>query len=242
MRIKPESAPERIVKQILHEIECGILSPGEKLSNHQKMAKMYGVGRSSIREAINALVVMGYIDSIQGKGTFVTERIDDGVIEQPVANSLFANASIYNLMEIRELLECYAVKKAAQVISEEQIEILTKACEKLERSYHKVHLYLKEDMNFHMEIAKAAKNPDLGDLLRYIHFKVNNKMPVILKTSSTGNLRKAIITAKGVVKYIVDGDAFKAERVMREHLGIVKEAFLRTLLDDIVMKDYSNNE
>jgi GntR family transcriptional repressor for pyruvate dehydrogenase complex len=232
MKITTESAPEKIVKHILSEINTGKLKPGDKLPNYQELADKFGVGRSSIREAINALVVMEKLIAKQGKGTFVKESAQSQVTTDHIEPDIFKSANIYNLMEIREVLECHAVKKAANVISEVQIIALKEAVERLERTSTKVHLYLKEDINFHMEIARAAKNPELGNILKTIHLKVNHKTSVILKTSSSGNVRKAIFTAKDILKFIISGDGFRAERVMREHLRIAKEEFLLALFDE----------
>ena len=233
MKIKIESAPEKIIKQILRDIASGKLKPGDKLPNHQEMADHYGVGRSSIREAINALVVMDLIVAIQGKGTFIKEKTVETEPVEPGIDDIFKSASVYNLMEIREVLECHAVRKAAEGISEEQIVLLKEAYKRLEKTYQEVHLYLKEDINFHMAIAQAAKNPELGKILRAIHLIVNKKMSVILKTSSTGNVKKAINTAKDILGFIISGDGFRAERAMRVHLGIAKEAFIKSIFDEI---------
>ncbi len=232
MKIKTESAPEKVVKQILSDIRTGKLQPGDRLPNYQELADQFGVGRSSIREAINALVVMDMLTAKQGKGTFVKDRIEPPASSEEMQSDIFESANIYNLMEIREVLECHAVKKAANVISEEQILVLHEAYKRLEKTYKQVHLYLQEDINFHTEIARAAKNPDLGIILKTIHLKVNQRTSVIMKTSSTENIRKAINTAKDIVKFIVSGDGFRAERVMREHLNIAKEAFLVALFEE----------
>ena len=145
MKIKTESAPEKVVKLILKDIKSGKLQPLEKLPNHQEMADKYGVGRSSIREAINALVVMDLVEAKQGKGTFVKKPVHKMVDSSPSVDDVFESANIYNLMEIREVLECHAVRKASRVISEEHIASLETACERLEKCCTKVHLYLKED-------------------------------------------------------------------------------------------------
>lgn len=232
MKIKIDSAPEKVVKHILSEIKSGKLKSGDKLPTHQELAELYGVGRSSIREAINALVVMNFIISKQGKGTFVKETIQDPTPTLSVKEDIFESATLYNLMEIREVLECHAVRKAAKVISEEQIKKLEDAYERLKKSYEKVNLYLEEDINFHMEIAISAKNSDLGEMLKIIHHKVNKKTPVILKTASKDSLKKAINTARDIVKFIKAGDGYRAERIMREHLGIAREEFLKILFED----------
>jgi GntR family transcriptional repressor for pyruvate dehydrogenase complex len=232
MKIKTESAPEKVVKHILADINSGRLNPGDRLPNHQELANQFGVGRSSIREAINALVVMDKLTAKQGKGTFVKASVQTPVASASINADMFESANIYNLMEIREVLECHAVRKAASVISEDQIIALNEAFKRLEKTYKAVHNYLQEDINFHLEIAHAAKNPELGIILKTIHLKVNQRTSVILKTSSSGNVRKAINTARDIIKFIIAGDGFRAERVMREHLGIAKEEFLLALFDE----------
>ena len=103
--------------------------------------------------------------------------------------------------------------------------LLKEAYDRLERTYKEVHLYLKEDINFHVTIAQAAKNPELGKILKAIHLIENKKMSVILETSSPGNVKKAINTAKDILEFIISGDGLRAERAMRVHLSIAKEAF-----------------
>ena len=89
------------------------------------------MGRSSIREATNALAIMGYLKIIQGKGTFTSEKL-------PADNSLgtsywdfFGDANLFNLIEIREVLECYVVQKAAERADSKQLALLSGLFHKL---------------------------------------------------------------------------------------------------------------
>ena len=60
-----------VVEQILDSLKTGEFSPGEKLPSQMNLADMFEVGRSSVREAIKALDAMGYLEVIQGRGTFL---------------------------------------------------------------------------------------------------------------------------------------------------------------------------
>jgi GntR family transcriptional repressor for pyruvate dehydrogenase complex len=71
--IKGESTLEVIVQQIKGQIKKGILKPGEKLPSERKLADLLGVSRASVREAIQALAFSGYLEVIQGKGTYILE-------------------------------------------------------------------------------------------------------------------------------------------------------------------------
>ena len=69
--VKRNSTREQVMKQILKSIESGQLKPGDKLPTEQQLIEMFGVGRSTIREATSTLSMLGYLQSIQGKGCFV---------------------------------------------------------------------------------------------------------------------------------------------------------------------------
>ena len=73
--IHKRSAPEKVVEQILQKVKAGELLPGSRLPSQRELAQIMGVGRSSMREAINALVVMGYLEAIHGKGTFIRKAL-----------------------------------------------------------------------------------------------------------------------------------------------------------------------
>jgi len=69
--IRKSTAPEMVVEQILKKLQTGELKPGSQLPSQRELAQFLGVGRSSVREATNALAVMGYLEVLQGKGTFI---------------------------------------------------------------------------------------------------------------------------------------------------------------------------
>ena len=99
------------------EIESGRLKPGQKLPPQSAMAKMFGVGMSSIREAVNTLEVMGLLEVTHGSGTFVKEELP---LDQRALGRLeqdLAAASPFELFELRELIECHVTRLAAQRVS-----------------------------------------------------------------------------------------------------------------------------
>ncbi len=73
--IRKATAPEMVVAQILNKLKKGDLKPGGQLPSQRELAQLLGVGRSSVREAVNALTVMGYLDVRQGKGTFIRQEL-----------------------------------------------------------------------------------------------------------------------------------------------------------------------
>jgi len=65
---------KQVYESILHQIREGNLQPGERLPSEHALSEQFGVGRSTIRRALSELVADGFVETVQGVGTFVEER------------------------------------------------------------------------------------------------------------------------------------------------------------------------
>lgn len=220
--IKTDSASDTVVKQILSNIESGDLKPGDRLPTQEKLGEMFGVGRSSIREATNALAVMGYLDITQGKGTFIKSKSPVTTQSDSQFKGLTEEANLSNLIVIREILECYAVEQAAARADEEQLVAMRRALNELEECRENVGNFLKCDLKFHLAVANAAQNKEIGEVVKLIHNTTNTRVPVAFTTSRMDNIEKAIETAKKTYTHIVNGEGKQAARSLRNHLAIAK--------------------
>lgn len=233
--IRNDSAPERVVKQLLENIKNGNMSPGERLLPQDKLAEKFGVGRSSVREATNALAIMGYLKIIQGKGTFIREKLPPDRLPEPSCMDIFAAADLFNLAEIREVLECHIVEKAASRGGSRQLDLLGQAVEKLEKCADEKEKFLKEDLNFHLSIANAANLPEVGKIVEVIYPRINKMLSVIFTTSKPEAVISAIDSAKMVYASIISGEGKQAARNMRYHLdtptGALRKAFQMNIND-----------
>lgn len=226
--IRSDSAPEMVVKQILKNIETDNMKPGDKLPTQEKLAEKFGVGRSSIREATNALAIMGYLRIIQGKGTFISEKIPQDNPPGTPIEDFFGDANLFNLVELREVLECYVVQKAADRANSKQLALLSKAIKNLERCASEKGKFLTEDLNFHIAIANAANLPEVGKIVKVTHLEINKILSVVFTTSKPEAVLAAIETAKMVYTSIVSGEGKQAARYMRNHLEISANALKKT--------------
>ena len=216
--IRNESAPESVVKQILNNLESGVMKPGEKLPTQEKLAQRFGVGRSSIREATNALAIMGYLKIIQGKGTFISEKLPADSPNETTGSDFLSDANLFNLVEIREVLECYVVRKAAERADNKQLALIEQAIANLEKCTVEIEKFLAEDLKFHIAIANAANLPEVGTIVEVIHTEINKLLSVVFTTSKPEAVLEAIDSAKRVYKFIVSGEGRQAARCMRNHL------------------------
>lgn len=228
-KIEASSASDGVVRQILANIESGELQPGDRLPTQEQLGELLGVGRSSVREATNALAIMGYLEITQGRGTFIKSRTTNTKGPENAPHLFGKNPDLLNLIEMRELLECHAIDRAAERAGEEELENLRRAAAELEACRENVGNFLQADLEFHLAIARAANNPELGEIVRHVHDATNTRVTVAFTTSRINNIGKAIDTGQKICLYIVMGEAGQAKRCLRNHLAITREAVVNEM-------------
>ena len=99
--LQKKSLAEEVSSLIREQINDGKLTKGEKLPTEPELMKLFGVGRSTVREAIKMLVNMGYLSVQQGRGTFVESVTETN---EPFHQRL-KRADIQELREVRDIIE-----------------------------------------------------------------------------------------------------------------------------------------
>lgn len=155
---------EEIVSQITSLILNGELKEGDKLPSERDLGERFGVGRNSVREATRALESANLVETRQGEGTFIVAGPDSLVPILPASISE-EESGIHLLFEARRVLEpqiaALAAKRATQEETEELCQILRSQRVEVDAGRNGI----EEDTQFHMTLAKAAKNKFLQNLL-----------------------------------------------------------------------------
>src|SRR5665648_884713 len=222
--IKKESTLEIIVQQIKNQIKEGILKPGEKLPSERKLTDLLGVSRASIREAIQALAFSGYLEVIQGKGTYILEI---AIKYDEIVNffSEFSNYSIDYLMEARIMLEGEFARLAALNAKQEEIDVIEKIFSEICNSKD-VNTFFVKDLELHLVIAKATHNPFMNGLMKIIGEMLYKETRKIIEGSK--NIRENNIeTIKGLVQAIKQRNTNKAKELMVKHIKYVEASLIR---------------
>ncbi|MEO6830817.1 MAG: FadR/GntR family transcriptional regulator [Chitinophagaceae bacterium] len=162
--IQRKCLAEEVAQSLQQQISSEVYKPGAQLPTEPELMKNFGVGRSSIREAIKILSQGGFITVHQGVGTFVNER---EAHKEPL-NERLKRASLLDLEEVRQLLEMKIAEKAALNRTIGDIELLKSYL--AERKNAAESDLLEEcivaDINFHNAIAEASKNEILADIYK----------------------------------------------------------------------------
>lgn len=107
---------QSIVEQIVRQVQTGNLKPGDKLPSERQLIEMLQVSRSSVREALQGLMMMGIIESRAGQGSFVSAglRLPTHDPRQPSLPSTLQREMLLALIEARRTVEGSVARLAAE--------------------------------------------------------------------------------------------------------------------------------
>jgi GntR family transcriptional repressor for pyruvate dehydrogenase complex len=217
-----------IVDQILKHMETGNLKPGDKLPSERELCKMFGVGRSSVREAIRALVVKGNLEVIQGKGTFLCQGGNTNA-QDYLLESDFGGMPVFDIMEARQMLEINIVRLAAERADKTDIRYMHQAIDRMAASKDAKDFY-EADLEFHQVLAESTGNQAIREMLNVIMKMGHNYCCNFVVVSEKGK-EKSISTARQVANLVAQGEGDQAAAVMMDHLKIIYSKMKGALLD-----------
>ncbi len=156
--VKTLTVADAVVEKLLAYISTGKLVWGEQLPAQRELAKMLNVGVSSVREALQILQAMGFIEVKRGQGTFITGNSAEPLLKS-LTHSIYQDANIQDLMEVREVLDTGLAVLSAKKAGKSSIETLENCVEEMEKYYNTdAVLSAKSDMDFHIALAKSVDN------------------------------------------------------------------------------------
>lgn len=172
IKVETEKGHEIVQRVILSQIEEGLLQPGQKLPSVVDLSTSFGVGRSTIREALSALKATGWIDVKHGGGTFVNK-----VLPASQSNSrdpFEESENVKEILEVRIWLESGSAAFAAQRRNDMDLEKLKQIIEQMEQALEMNDTQMSEhaDIEFHLAIAAASHNELLNALMNSLSCKL----------------------------------------------------------------------
>jgi DNA-binding FadR family transcriptional regulator len=204
--IKRNSLADEVAQRLQEQISLGVYKPGEKLPTEPALMQAYGVGRSSIREAVRILANSGVLRVQQGLGTFVETSTG---IEEPFPQRL-RRATVNDLNEVRLLLEIKIAQKAALNRTQEDIQKMDSYLRQRKEASlaDDIAACIEADINFHLTIAAASGNSILTDLYKTVAYHLKNHFSTRFKDAA--NFRETQQLHKNLLNSIVAQDANKA--------------------------------
>jgi DNA-binding GntR family transcriptional regulator len=203
----------QVAETVRESIVSGRLAPGTKLREIE-LSAMLGVSRSPIREALRMLESEGLVQISPNRGAFVTQ-LEEKDLEE--------------IHGLRELLEVYAIRMACEKIAAKDMRELETIMKETEESLDSDDYlaYLKTSQQIHDFFVQRCDNGRLRNLYKNI-WNITLAIAALGKTRSPDR-RASLAEHKKIVKALLQKDADKAEKYLREHLRCGYERTTRLL-------------
>jgi GntR family transcriptional repressor for pyruvate dehydrogenase complex len=157
-----------IYSQLVAHLINGTWKEGERIPPERELSNQLGVGRTSLREALKALEIMGMIETRLGDGTYVCHRSE--FLSRPLLWAIVGSdlTDANELVEARRVIECELVGLAAERATPEDMRDIGDYLDKMETHLNDPIAFQEADIGFHLAVAKAAHSRILQNALQLI--------------------------------------------------------------------------
>ncbi len=215
---------ESIIDSIKTDLITGKLSSGDKLPPERDLARQFGVSRTSIREALRTLEILGVIESIQGSGNFITGNYTKSLTESMSMMFLLQQFNSLQISELREALETKAALLAVENITDEQIKRLEEIVREMSVTEDE-NKNVALDSELHYTIAAASHNSIIIQILKILEELINiyikDRRKEIL--SNKNNVSRLQNIHERIVYSLKDRDPKSTHEAIMQHFDIIAE-------------------
>lgn len=224
--IRPKRVSDQVFDQLRELIFRGDIRPGDKIMPERELSEALNVSRTSVRDAIQKLVVMGFLEQKQGQGTFV--KSPEVMGKSLLGEAMEAHdATLVDLLEVRLGIECNAARLAARRGTREDFDFLKKAIADMAAELKQGQLGNISDVSFHMTIAYATKNPVqvffMKSFLDFLSLSVRENLRFLYE--HPGNTDEIMAQHARIAETIINRQPDEAFEAMREHIQYVIDFF-----------------
>jgi GntR family transcriptional regulator, transcriptional repressor for pyruvate dehydrogenase complex len=218
---------EQVAEQIRRLISDGALKPGDLLPPERELVAKLGVGRSSIRDAVRTLEVMGILEPRQGHGTVVRDLSADALVV-PLSLVLTRKRELVTeLLDVRRMIEPGLAARAAKNATAEEIAHMAAILERHEAKLLRGEEAIDEDSDFHYAIALAARNSVVLRVLDVLMDLLRESRSRSLQVP--GRPQRSFDGHRRILRALQKRDAKGAEAAVRRHLKEIEEVVMRQL-------------
>jgi GntR family transcriptional regulator, transcriptional repressor for pyruvate dehydrogenase complex len=224
--IEPRRLYLEIAAQIRSLIENGEFPLTSRLPAERELAKEFGVSRPSVREALIALEVEGYVDVRPGSGVFVTRP------KNPSPDYSRSEGPI-EIIRARKVIEGEIAAEAAAHIRQKDVAVLGRSLLELERAAvaPDPSSCISADRSFHLYIAKKTRN---NILLRIVTDLFDQRSSLLGEQfgahfDNPKTWTAVIAEHRKIIRALAGHDSEQARKAMHSHLSRAHDRWAREL-------------
>lgn len=191
---KPVAEPtlaDRITLVLAEQLRSGVYPVNARLPTEIKMAEEFGVSRTVVREAISRLKSEGLVETRQGSGTAVLDPRSSAAFRLTATENNPAEG-VLRIIELRCGIEAQMAALAAKRRTSSEMAEIKHALKMIDRAVANGGDGVKEDLEFHMAISRATRNPYYTDLLGML----TRALKDAIRVTRSNEARRADFTAE----------------------------------------------
>lgn len=212
------NAFEDAVSRLMHVIKLGIVAEGERLPSQRDLAEMLNISRVTLREAIRALQLAGFVNTRRGRtgGTFVTYKPEKQGVGNVRRLARDMGGTLVDALTFRQVIEPGAAALAARRAQDpESVDNLRRLAERARKA--ESSLYRMADSRLHLAIAEMSGSQTLASAVADIQLKLNDLLSAIPLMSSA--VAHSHDQHDAIVDAIAAQDAQLASDLMLDHIA-----------------------
>ncbi|UCM89832.1 FadR/GntR family transcriptional regulator [Streptomyces marincola] len=200
------------------------LAPGDPLPTESEMMELFGVSRNSVREALKALQAVSIVDIRHGFGTYVgslsLDSFVDGMVFRAAVRHRRGEASLYELLEVREALESGLIFTVAERLPAEDLGALREVVRAMEREAAAGRVTAATDRAFHLALYRSLGNHLLSEVLDAFWSAFHRVREELAE--DTGDPHVTCARHRAIVTALEAGDGAGAADAMRHHFAGIR--------------------
>lgn len=216
---------DRLARRIKAMIQDGQFQQGDRLPAIMEMARRFGVGHPTIREALKKLETMGFVEIRHGSGVYVTRSEDVLLVASHDFSGTVTTKLLLDLLGARMLLELQCVRDAVHHATPEHLNEMRRLLTTAGDNLHDNNVQHFSNMGFHRQIAIASGNTVLAQLIDVLVELFSEEQRLILGIFSRERDHQEHL---GILEAIEQRDEALGVERMRAHIAGVQDAVRRS--------------
>lgn len=201
----------------------GTWKHGEKIPSESDLCQLFHVGRSTVREALKALAILGLMQMRRGDGTYIAQG-PAKLLNRLLGHGALGTDNVNDLSEARIALETELVSLCAQRATDEELQRLEDLCREMEECIHTPEERFHQlDLEFHLAIGTMSKSQVLAGMLRTIRELLHE---LIKKSQEIPGARHLACTHhRRILGALKQRNPRKARSAIRNHLTVFQRRY-----------------
>jgi GntR family transcriptional repressor for pyruvate dehydrogenase complex len=195
----------------------GEVCPGEYLPPRKELAAQFGVGMSTVHEALQVLTAVGLVNSHPGKGTWVREDALDTLIHPAEVESRLGELDARLAYEARSVIEVALTELAAERAMPEDAARIWEALRAMEAAIDDDAGFVEADLEFHLAVARAGRNI----LLEQLYHLSRRLLSRVISdwVMRPGVKEQSIRLQRTIAQAVEQGDQSQARQAALDHMA-----------------------